>query len=343
MTCGNPRFGECLPHISNSRAFAWLNIVRETNGGQVLHRGSVLIPLLITIFAVALMSLMDAFMKGASLAVGAYSAATLRSVIGAAASAPFFLARGGRWPVRVVLRVHCIRGTVAAFMMVLFFHSLTVLPLAVAIALSFVAPIIALFLAAILLGESIGRRAISASLLGLAGTGVIVAGQLTQARLTLQTLPGLLALLASALLYAWNLVLQRQQALLAGPVEIATFQNIVVTLVLGVAAPFALTVPAWPVLADITIAAFLSVCALMLLAWAYARAEAQVLVPLEYSGLVWAALLGWLFFSEGVDPETVAGAALIVGGCWIGAPRKPPALDAIQPPMRPIRRRANRR
>ena len=62
--------------------------------------------------------------------------------------------------------------------------------------------------------------------------------------------------------------------------------------------------------------------AAMLFAWAYARAEAQVLVPLEYSAFLWACLFGWMFFLEAVRPATLIGVALIVAACWIAAPRK---------------------
>ena len=51
-------------------------------------------------------------------------------------------------------------------------------------------------------------------------------------------------------------------------------------------------------LVDLTAAAVLTVAGAMAFAWAYARAEAQVLVPLEYSGFLWASLFGWIFFTE---------------------------------------------
>ena len=66
----------------------------------------------------------------------------------------------------------------------------------------------------------------------------------------------------------------------------------------------------------------------LLLAWSYARAEAQALVPLEYSGFLWAALFGWLFFAEAVSVPVIVGVVLIVVGCWIAAPKKPPEFAA---------------
>ena len=55
----------------------------------------------------------------------------------------------------------------------------------------------------------------------------------------------------------------------------------------------------------------------MALAWAYGRAEAQVLAPVEYTAFVWAALLGWWVFGETVSFYTIAGAALIIAGCIV--------------------------
>ena len=66
----------------------------------------------------------------------------------------------------------------------------------------------------------------------------------------------------------------------------------------------------------------------MLFAWAYARAEAQALVPLEYSGFLWASLFGWLMFGESLRLPVMLGALLIVAACWIAAPRKRPELTA---------------
>lgn len=287
-----------------------------------------LLPLVATLVGIGLFSLMDAFMKSASIAVGAYSALLLRSAIGLLLIAPAWWWGSRKWPARDVLRIHIIRGIVAAFMALTFFFALVRLPLAEAIAISFVAPLVALYLASLTLGETIRPSAIWAALLGLAGTLVIVGGRIGREAMTDDALAGLAAIGISALLYAWNLVLQRQQALVAKPVEIATFQNAIVGLVLLLGAPFLLVWPDVAALRDIAAGAALAVAAAMILSWAYARAEAQVLVPIEYTGFLWAALFGWLFFAEEVTPSTVAGAVMIVIGCWIAA-RAPPEQTAV--------------
>lgn len=284
-----------------------------------MHRDHPLMPFFLTLAGVGMLSLMDAFMKGASLAVGAYSAAWLRSALGLALVAPVWLGMGGKWPQKPALRLHLLRGTVSAFMALSFFYALTKLPIAEAIAISFIAPLIALYLAAALLGEKIKREAIFASILGFAGTLVIIGGKLGREQGTPEMWWGLAALLFSALLYAWNFILIRQQSQLAGPAEVATFHSGVSAVILGLAAPWLLVLPDGEAAMHIAASSLLTVCAAAALAWSYARAEAQALVPIEYSGFLWASLFGWLFFREAVTLPTIAGTVLIVIGCWIAA------------------------
>jgi S-adenosylmethionine uptake transporter len=283
-----------------------------------------LLPVAAVVAAIGLLSWMDAFMKSAALAIGAYSALLLRAPIGFALAAPAWKLSGGRWPTRAVLRIHLVRGVVVVAMAFLFFFSLTLLPLAQAIAMSFVAPLVALFLASVLLGERIGRRAVVGALMGLAGVGVILAGKIWRETMPAGATLGIAAVLGSAMFYAWNLVLQRQQALVAKPLEVATFQNGIAFLVLVWFAPAFVQVPEGAEWRDVIVSSLLSLSGAMLFTWGYARAETQRLAPLEYSGFLWAALFGWLFFREPVSPATFAGAALIVAGCWVATRGKPP-------------------
>lgn len=269
---------------------------------------------------IALFSGMDGVMKSASLAVGAYSAFFLRSVIGFLIISPVWLWMKPEWPKIEALKIHCVRGSVVAVMGWSFIFSLTRLPLAEAIALSFIAPLIALYLAAAILGEKVRKKAITAALIGFAGVLIIVGGKIGQELMTKEATLGLLALLFSAFLYAWNLILQRQQALLASPLEVSTFQNGIVASLLLLASPFLLIIPdtlrSW---IDIISGALLGVGAGLFLTWSYKRAEAQILVPIEYTGFLWAALLGWLMFNEDLTFSTIIGATFIISGCVLAA------------------------
>jgi S-adenosylmethionine uptake transporter len=287
-----------------------------------------LLPFGAALAGVGFLSLMDAFMKEAALMTGAYTATVLRALIGAALIAPVWLTRGPAMPSRALWKLHIERGIVSAFMALTFFYSLTKLPLAEAIALSFIAPLIALYLARVLLGETISRAAIGASLLGFAGTLVIVGGRIGEGRFDADAAWGVAALFVSALLYAYNFIVIRRQAQLAGPLEIATFHSGIGGLVLLTLAPLLWQTPSMAALPWLAVAAVLTVSGSAAIAWAYARAEANVLVPTEYSGFVWAAAMGWLFFREPVTLPTLAGTALIVTGCWLATrPARPaPAI-----------------
>jgi S-adenosylmethionine uptake transporter len=274
-------------------------------------------------------SLMDALMKGASIAVGAYSAMLLRSAFGVLLMVPLWRSGGGTWPAPAALKLHALRGAISAVMATTFFYSLVRLPLAEAIALSFIAPLIALYLAAVMLKEQIGRGAVLASLFGFAGVLVIAGSRIGTTTYTPQIGWGIAAVLVSAVLYAINLILQRKQAQIASPREVALFQMGFSGLFLLFAAPWLLVVPGWQTTAAVLASAALAAVSLMLLSWGYGRAEAQALLPIEYSAFIWAALLGWLIFAEAVTGATVAGAALIVAGCWIATRHSKPVASEV--------------
>ncbi len=279
-------------------------------------------PFVAIALSIALYSVMDGAMKFASLAMGAYSATFWRNALSVPMVLPLWLRGGARWPQWPQMKLHLIRGTVSAAVGTTFFYGLVRMPLAEAIAISFIAPLIALFLAALLLKEKIGRAAIGASLMGLAGVLVIALGSAGEEGRHPEAALGVAAVLVSACLYAWNLILQRQQALLAKPAEVALFQSAVATLVLALAAPWLLVLPGADGWTSVGTGAVLAVTGLMLGSWAYGRAETQALVPYEYTAFLWAALFGWIAFGEALTLATVLGSVLIVAGCWIAAPRK---------------------
>ncbi len=213
-----------------------------------------------------------------------------------------------------------------------FFWGLARPPLAEAIALSFIAPFIALYLAAVLLGERIGRLAIWGSLASMSGVMIIMLSKFGDLAYSEDAFLGTAAILISAALYGCNLVLVlgRWQAQIARPLQISFFQNLTVTAVLALAAPWlAHVVPAghWP---SLLAAIALLLSGQILMSWAYARAEAQYLIPAEYTAFVWAAILGWIVFGEMVGLATIAGAGLIIAGCLIAASGKPKLAKPIE-------------
>jgi S-adenosylmethionine uptake transporter len=283
-------------------------------------------PVVVAIVGLACFGVMDGLMKAASIATGPYGAMFWRSLTGTALMTPLWWWRGSGWPGMTVLRLHALRSAVAGTMAVMFFYGLVRTPMAEAMALSFIAPLIALYLAAAWLGETVSGRAVVGSVLALGGVGVIAAGKFG-GHYQAESVKGLIAILASAVLYAWNLILQRRQAQVAGPEDIAFFQSLFVCSLLAPGAWFLAPFPPTGAWLWIVGAAVLGAASLMLLGWAYARAEAQVLVPMEYTAFIWAALVGWVAFGEALSWRTLGGVALIVAGCLLASRRSDPHLE----------------
>jgi len=273
---------------------------------------------------------MDAVMKHLVLALGLFTVSVWRSTANLFFSSALYLPRRQKWPTRKTLLIHLCRGVDVTIMAGLFFWGIARVPLAQALALTFIAPLIAMMLAPLFLKERLNARLIGGAVAAFAGVIVIVVGQ-ARGDVRPDVLLGIAAIIGSAICYSGNILMMRWQALAAGPLEINFFQSIVVLLMWLAVIPL-VGLPAWPggELGWIVVASVLSTAGGMLFAWAYARGEASYLAVTEYSGFIWASICGWVAFDERVSLYTVAGALLIVAGCLIGARGKitePPEMD----------------
>lgn len=288
--------------------------------------------MLLFVSGVAMFCAMDAAMKHLVSAAG-YPAlmATFWRYVAALPVILLFWWHDGRPAIsRAMLPPHLLRGAVIAASAVLFFQALALLPLAEAVTFAFVAPLLIPPLAALFLGERMEARSMIAGLFGFAG--VAIAAGPDADGLAPDRLLGIGAVLASALLYAFAMVLTRMLAPRDGPSRLSLLGAFVPALVL---LPFVVVlVPAGarlPAAADagwFLAAGALGAAALQLIARAYARAEAQVLAPFEYTALLWAAILGWALFAEPLAPRTVLGAAIIAAACLWQARRGPSAAPS---------------
>ena len=273
---------------------------------------------------IGLFSIMDAIMKSLVIGIGVYNAMFWRTLVGVGLGAIVWqLGRSGRPSARAV-RLHIARGGVTSVMALMFFWGLARVPMAQAITLTYIAPILALLLAAAVLGERVGRRVAFASVAAFGGVVIVMVGQ-SRSGFGPNALTGTVAILSSAVLYAINLVIARMQAQAASPGEIAFFQSTVIALLLALAAPWLAVVPAiqdWPKIAG---SACLATASLWLLGWAYAHADTGYLAMTEYSSFLYAALLGFVLFGERLSGFTLAGAAVIVAACLYAARARDPS------------------
>jgi S-adenosylmethionine uptake transporter len=269
-------------------------------------------PIFRALMGIALLTGMDAVMKGQMQAQPLVQAVFMRFACGAAIILTIVAIVRPARPSPASLRANLVRVPVALMATLSFFLSVSILPLAEALAFAFLAPVFVAVFGVMLLREFIDRRIAIALAFGLAGMLVMVWPRLEGQ--TSHDLIGIGAALFSAVVYAFNLVLLRKLALHENPVTIVAFQNCGPALLLAI--------PAWLVwtplglrdLAMYGLAGSLAIAGLLVLTSAYAMAKAARLAAVDYTGLVWAALFGFVFFAEVPNLTTLAGAALIIAG-----------------------------
>jgi S-adenosylmethionine uptake transporter len=227
---------------------------------------------------------------------------------------------------REMWKAHGLRGFVIAGCAVTFFWALTVLPLAEAVTLSFIYPLLVPFVARLVLGERVRPSSMASAALGFAGVIVAMQGAPAADESPLHTL-GVIAVLASAALFSVAMVLLRARAQTDGAPIVGLMTSFVPGLIIaGPTLAFA-TPPNpsdWPffILMGALAAGFM-----YFMAQANARADAQQLAPIHYTELIYASLIGYVVFQETPRVQIYAGAALIIAAClWAAYDGRRPAF-----------------
>ena len=211
---------------------------------------------------------------------------------------------------------HATRGGLLALTTLMFFVAVRVLPLAEAISIFFVGPLILTLLSAVLLRESIGWRRISAVVIGFSGALIIIQPS--------YEVFGLHALfpLGAALCFALYLILTRRIARREDPTTMqfyAGFYGLLVmsaSLAIGWMLNISVLTPVWPTLAEWGLLALVGVVATVghhMVVHAFRRAEAAILAPFQYLEIVGATTYGFIIFGDFPDETTWLGVAIIVG------------------------------
>lgn len=279
-------------------------------------------PIVECLLGIALLSVMDAVIKALLATLPLFEVVFARYVVGAFALAAIAgVARPG-WPRADTVRANSLRALLVVAMGVSFFYGIGVLPLAEALILSFVSPLFTAVLAAALLGERLRPRTLAAIATGFAGVLVIVVGGAHgRGGAAAAPLLGIAAILVSALAYSASNVLLRARAQRDPILHIVLIQNVVPALIVAAPAAAGWVAPDGREAALLLAAGLLGVAGHLLLARAYAAAEATRLAPLDYTALIWAVGIGLVAFGEVPTPWAIAGAVLILGGVVFGTRR----------------------
>ena len=272
-------------------------------------------PVLVAVLGIGLLSVMDAVVKQLSAAVPTWQIVLLRYGFGTLFALPMFLADGPRLPPAATLRAHLLRSIAIVITAATFFYALSVLPLAVTLALSFTSPILIALLARLSLRERPSAGVLAAIGIGFAGVLAVLAGELDRSGGA--TLGGVAAAIAAAAFYAVSMVSLKARAGRDSIATIVLLQNGFAALIVLPLGAFAWVAPTQATLLSFAAIGLLGTLGHVALAWAYGRADASRLGVVEYTAFIWALVLGLVVFGEVPSGATLTGAGLIMVGALI--------------------------
>lgn len=286
--------------------------------------------LLQCIAGIGALTAMDAMVKWLSLIHSVPLVTFARYASGAALALLVWQAQRRPPITRAMLPAHLLRGSLIAVMALCFFFAISHLPLAEALTLTFIAPLLVPPMARLILGEAMQPRAALAGLIGFAGVLITVQGAPSFSG---ERLLATIAAVVAAVLYAATAIILRARAGRDGATVITLLAALVPAVLLS---PIAIGAPppSLPTLAAFAGLGLIGNIGVQLLARAYTHLEAQVSAVMEFTGLPWAALFGFFIFGEGVRPQVWAGAAVILAACLL-ASRPAKKLSPARPQSSP--------
>ena len=187
-----------------------------------------------------------------------------------------------------------------------FFLATVYLPLADVVTYYLACPIFVTALSAIVLRERVGWRRWTAILIGFAGVLIAL-------RPSAQTVswPAMIALGGSL---SFSVLMLITRSLRATPDIVMATSQFVGTFLLGaLMSPFGWVTPSAGSLVMFAAAGVISISALLCVNRSLKLAPASVVVPYQYSMIVWAVMFGVIVFGDVPSPATIAGAAIIIG------------------------------
>jgi drug/metabolite transporter (DMT)-like permease len=276
------------------------------------------------VLAVGLFAVMDALVKWLGQGYSTAQLVFFRSLF-AFIPLAFLVFRSG---LREALAVrnplgHLLRSVVGIMALATFFYAFAHMRLADAVAITFAAPLFVTALSVPLLGERVGRRRWSAVLVGFLGVLIMVqpgAGVFQQVALV----P-----LGGTVFYALAVILVRKLSRTESSASIVFYFTLSCTLASAAFLPFHWVTPGPVDLVLLIAVGVVGGLAQITITKAFRLADVAVIMPFEYSAMIWAALLGFFIWGElpglniwiGVAIVMASGLYILYREAALGLPR----------------------
>ena len=203
-------------------------------------------------------------------------------------------------------KLQVIRGLILLSANISFFYAISVISLAKALTLAFVAPLIVTAFSPVLLGEKVGFRRWTAVIIGFIGSLVVIRPGFLEINLAS------FSALGTGVMYGFYLIITRKLSTVDNPLLTLLLTGLVGALIVSSIIPFFWVKPTliqWSFMAGIGVFACIGHLFLIL---SLKFADASKLAPLGYTEIIPNVLIGYYFFSDFPDNWTFLGLFIIV-------------------------------
>ena len=216
----------------------------------------------------------------------------------------FFFKKQLVWSDKPKLQI--LRGLILLSANICFFYAISIISLAKALTLAFVAPLIVTAFSPVILGEKVGFRRWTAVVVGFTGSLVVIRPGFVELNFAS------LAALGTGILYGFYLIITRKLSTSDNPLLTLLMTGMVGAILVSAIIPFYWVKPSlnqWSLMAGIGV--FASIGHLFLIL-SLKYADASKLAPLGYTEIIPNLLIGYYFFSELPDKWTYVGLLIII-------------------------------
>lgn len=263
--------------------------------------------ILLMLFATLLFSVLWACVKALSEHYSIYEVTFFRNFFAMVPVILMVLARRS-WRLLRVRRIsgHFWRGVISTVSMTLGFLAFHLMPLADAVAISFMSPLVVTALSVPMLGERVGVHRWSAVVVGFCGVLVIVNPGVGLLNL------GVGVAIAAAAIAAVATITIRQLGRQDPPLAIVFYFTLFSTLFTALPLPLLWETPSGSDWVLLLLMGTTGGVGQYFMTRAYCLAPAAVISPFNYAGLLWAALAGWLLWGDVLKPHVLVGSAIVI-------------------------------
>ena len=216
----------------------------------------------------------------------------------------FFFKKNFVWSEKPMLQI--LRGLLLIAVNISFYYAVSKIPLAKALTLTFISPLVVTIFSSILLLEKVGIKRWSAVVVGFIGALIVIRPGYIPLDI------GSLSALCAGIMYAFYLIVTRKLSVSDNSLLTLLITGIIGTLTMSLTIPFVWVTPTLDQWYLLSLIGVITVLGHFLIILSFKSAEASKLAPISYFEVVTNTIFGYFLFNHFPDNWTLVGLAVII-------------------------------